>query len=52
MNGWIWAGIIFVVLVVAWLSIRNRRQNSGGETSESEGGFWNAVKDACCLRRK
>jgi len=51
MNGWIWFGIIIVVLFIAWLSLRSRRKNDYGMT-RSSGGLWDAVKDACCGKKR
>jgi len=50
MNGWIWFGIIIVVLIIVWLSLRKKKDNYG--MVRTEGSFWDKVKDACCIRNK
>ncbi len=50
MNNWIWVGIIAVVLIIVWLSLRKKKDNYG--MVKAEGSFWDKVKDACCSRNK
>lgn len=52
MNGWIWFGIIVIVLFIAWLSLKPKKKDNYGMVRSSGGGFWDAVKDACCIRNK
>jgi len=53
MNGWIWFGIIVVVLIIVWLSLR-KKKNNYGRINTSGGSLWDKVKSGCagCFRRK
>ncbi|MEA3248150.1 MAG: hypothetical protein U9Q73_00415 [Nanoarchaeota archaeon] len=48
MDSWIWAVIIAVVLIIVWLSLRKKKNNY--EVTMTDGGLWDKVKDACCVR--
>jgi LPXTG-motif cell wall-anchored protein len=51
MDTWIWIGIVVVVLGIAWLSLR-KKKNTGYTPISSSGGLWDKVKDACCIRNR